>query len=74
MRNTVKKTREDIMPTDSTRCQVLCELIEREPEDSLRSEMYVRLLWQILDRQLFTVPKNLRWQPVAGAKVMVAAA
>ena len=61
------------MPNDSTRCRVLCELIEREPEDSPRAEMYVRLLWQILDRQLFSVPQDLHWQPV-GTKVMVATA
>jgi hypothetical protein len=61
------------MPNDSMRCRVLCELIEREPADSPRSEMYVRLLWQILDRQLFTVPKDLHWQP-AGARAMVATA
>jgi hypothetical protein len=59
------------MPNDSTRCRVLCELIEREPEDSPRAEMYIRLLWQILDRQLFSVPKDLHWQPV-GAMVATA--
>jgi len=61
------------MPNDSARCRVLCELIEREPEDSPRAEMYIRLLWQILDRQLFTVPKDLHWQPV-GSRVMLATA
>jgi len=61
------------MPDDTTRCRVLCELIEREPEDSPRAEMYVRLLWQILDRQIFTIPKDLRWKPL-GARVMVATA
>ena len=61
------------MPNDSTRCRVLCELIEREPEDSPRAEMYIRLLWQILDRQLFTVPKDLHWQPFA-SRVMLATA
>jgi hypothetical protein len=35
--------------------------------------MYIRLLWQILDRQLFTVPKDLHWQPVA-SRVMLATA
>lgn len=52
------------MPTDSMRCRALCELINREPADSPRAEIYVRLLWQILDKQLFPVPKNLHWQPV----------
>jgi len=61
------------MPDDSTRCRVLCELIEREPENSPRAEMYVRLLWQILDRQLFRVPKDLHWRPTE-TKVMVATA
>ena len=50
------------MPNDATRCQVLCELIDREPEDSPRAEMYVRLLWQILDKQLSPVPVTLRWR------------
>ena len=50
------------MPNDATRCQVLCELIDREPEDSPRAEMYVRLLWQILDKQMFPVPVTLRWR------------
>ena len=61
------------MPTDSVRCRVLCELIEREPEGSPRAEMYVRLLWQILDKQMYVVPKNLHWQP-AETKTMVATA
>ena len=50
------------MPNDKQRCQILCELIDREPEDSLRAEMYVRLLWQILDKQLFPIPVTLRWR------------
>lgn len=52
------------MPTDSARCRALCELIDREPEDSPRAEIYVRLLWQILDKQLFPVSANLRWRAV----------
>jgi hypothetical protein len=50
------------MPTDSARCRALCELIDREPEDSPRAEIYVRLLWQILDKQLFPIPTTLRWR------------
>jgi len=53
------------MSMDAYRCRVLCELIEREPEDSHRAEIYVRLLWQILDRQLFPMSKNLHWPPLA---------
>jgi hypothetical protein len=52
------------MPNDSERCRVLCELIDREPEDSPRAELYTRLLWQILDKQLFPVSKDLHWRPV----------
>ena len=52
------------MPTESDRCRVLCELIDREPENSHRAEMYARLLWQIVDRQLVAVPKDLRWRAV----------
>lgn len=51
------------MHMDAHRCRVLCELIEREPEDSHRGEIYIRLLCQILDRQLFPVSKNLHWPP-----------
>ena len=50
------------MPTDSMRCRALCELIDREPSDSPRAEIYVRLLWQILDKQLFAIPQNLHWR------------
>jgi hypothetical protein len=59
------------MPTDSHRCRILCELIEREPENSHRAEIYVRLLWQILDRQLFPVSKNLQC-PSVGMPVAMA--
>jgi hypothetical protein len=39
-------------------------LIDREPENSHRAEMYIRLLWQIVDKQLVAVPKDLRWRAV----------
>ena len=52
------------MHTDQQRCRILCELIEREPEGSHRADMYVRLLWQILDRQLFPISNNLHCPPV----------
>jgi len=55
------------MPTDPERCRILCELIDREPENSHRAKIYIRLLWQIVDKQLFAVPKDLRWRaPDAG--------
>ncbi len=61
------------MPNDSERCRILCELIEREPEDSPRAEIYVRLLWHLLDRQSFHIPESLRWRPM-GMAMMVATA
>jgi hypothetical protein len=50
------------MPNDSELCRILCELIDGEPEHSHRAETYTRLLWQLLDKQLFAVPKNLHWR------------
>ena len=61
------------MPIDSERCRILCELIDREQENSPRAEMYVRLLWQVLDKQLFAVPQNLHWRPTE-SRSMVATA
>ena len=61
------------MPNDAERCRVLCELIDREPEDSPRAELYTRLLWQILDKQLFPVSKDLRWRPVHSRTVAASA-
>ena len=61
------------MPNDSERCRVLCELIDREPEDSPRAEIYVRLLWHLLDHQSFHIPPSLYWKPV-GLHAMVATA
>ncbi len=61
------------MANDSDRCRVLCELIDREPEDSPRAEIYVRLLWHLLDRQRFCIPATLHWGP-SGFQTMVATA
>ena len=61
------------MPTDSERCRALCELIAGEPDDSPRAEIYVRLLWQILDRQLFLVPEGLHWWPVVSGMIAATA-
>jgi hypothetical protein len=49
---------------DFERCRILCELIDREPETSHRAEMYTRLLWQLLDKQLFAIPKDLHWRAI----------
>ena len=61
------------MPSDAERCRILCELIDREPENSARAEMYTRLLWQIVDKQLFPIPKDLCWR-TRDSKTMVAVA
>ncbi len=61
------------MANDYVRCQVLCELIDREPESSPRGEVYVRLLCHLLDRQSFSIPASLHWK-YAGVRTMVASA
>jgi len=61
------------MSTDSERCQILCELIDREPEASYRAEIYIRLLWQILDKQLFPISTDLHWRPINSGMLAAAA-